>query len=110
MKENAIHLIEDVIQIAKWLCWDDEMGRAYAEDMKKAICKGKYGSDSGLWVQVGRAMRLLSDSDGSGLEELLLNYASAAYWHGENTGKYGAPDPEAHETILTEIEKLIPTA
>lgn len=41
------------------------------------------------------------------LEVLLLDYASAAYWHGEDTGNYGAPDPEAHVDIFDKIWKTI---
>ena len=41
------------------------------------------------------------------LDELLLDYASAAYWYGEDTGKYGAPDPDAHVEIFDKIRKAI---
>lgn len=31
---------------------------------------------------------------------MLLNYAHDAYWHGENTGNYGQPEPQSHIDVM----------
>lgn len=59
-KINAIHLIGDAVQIAKWLSWHDETGRVYADELVEKIHSGRYGNNEGVWVQVGRAMRLIA--------------------------------------------------
>lgn len=33
-------------------------------------------------------------------EQMLLNYAHDAYWHGENTGNYGQPEPQSHIDVM----------
>lgn len=41
------------------------------------------------------------------IENLLLEYAEAAYWHGERTGEYGKPDPEKHKDLVDYMRRLI---
>ena len=37
------------------------------------------------------------------LNKLLKLYANGAYWHGEDTGDYGDPDPIIHEEVELKI-------
>lgn len=49
-KEIAFH--RDVFEIAKYLAWNSEIGRAHAQEIIDAVHNGKYGSKNvGIWVQ-----------------------------------------------------------
>jgi hypothetical protein len=56
---SCFSLIEDVVQIAKYLAWQTEIGDKKAMDITFEIHNGKYGSKSGIWPQVAEALAKL---------------------------------------------------
>lgn len=53
---NPLSLLEDVVQIAKYFAWQDEVGDKRAVDIICEIHNGKYGSQEGIWPQVDKAL------------------------------------------------------
>ena len=57
-----LKIIEDVIQLAKYKCWDTNNGDTLAHQIMEDIHKGKYGKKDGIWVQVADTMQRLKSS------------------------------------------------
>ena len=103
--------------LERYLCDPDR--KQLHEDLKDSFRRGEFGRYEGIRIIThNNGMHRISDStDGPELqvikmtrEELnkLLNlYANAAYWHGEETGDYGDPDPEIHKEVESKIWNAI---
>lgn len=53
---DEINLIEDVIQICKYLAWQNNTGDEKANQIIKKIHEGKYNSYEGIWPQTEKAL------------------------------------------------------
>ena len=56
---KSTNLIEDVIQITKYLLWDTDIGNTKAQNVINDIHAGKYGSREGIWPQVEKAINII---------------------------------------------------
>jgi len=62
-KSSPVRLIEDVVQIAKYLLWDSEIGKEKAWEIIKDIHNCKYGSKEGIWPQIEDAIKKIKSTD-----------------------------------------------
>ena len=57
---RSTSLLANVVQIAKYLAWQNDVGDKLAEKIISEIHAGKYGDKQGLWVQVDNAMNQIA--------------------------------------------------
>lgn len=68
--DEALDLMWDVLEVAKYLQWNSEIGKKNAQKIIDSIHAGKYGSNSGMWVQADKAMAHLASIEDR-LDELV---------------------------------------
>lgn len=59
--KQELNLLKDIIQIAKYLAWQNKNGDELANEIINSIHQGKYNSNEGIWVQTEKALKELSE-------------------------------------------------
>jgi len=71
-----ILLLAAVAKIAKYLAWQSEIGDQKAQVVMNEIQAGKYGSQSGVWVQTDEALEHIAAY--AGVDDIHIKQASTA--------------------------------
>ena len=75
-----ILLLRDVVEIAKYLAWQNDKGDKIAQEIMNDIHNGKYGNQEGVWVQSEKAiLNFLDYESGEGLPPCTCEHPDSIY-------------------------------